>query len=1202
MTDTVQQNFRMLHQMAGLSLQSPPRTISVLAVLLLAHSCRGQSQLIGAPKPIVAAAGDDVILPCHLQPTEDVAAKTLEWTRPNLNPRFVFVWRAGQDLENVKNPSYKGRTLLFPDELKQGNMSLKLSKVKPSDAGRYKCYIPDMNIDSFIELVVGAVSLPFISLAGTDRDKGGVVLQCESKGWYPEPEVLWLDGEGNLLSAGPSETVRGPDDLYTVSSRVTVEKRPSNSFTCRVQQKNTNQTRETEIHVTDDFFEVQSSSSVPIITGLAVSLSVCIILFILLLLFSVWKWRQNKINMKISHGDETDKERNRTKDPSVTAEETKALTGEKEQQRREEAEREVQTLKEELETKKEFESKLAEVQQQLKDEKQKHEDEQKALQKMKDDMQAKIKELEGKAGLSLYELKIFNKKTLEEEQQKREDAEKQVQILTQKLDEEEKQRSENEHLQKELEDKIKKFESKLAEVQQQLKDEKQKHEDAQQAHQKMKDDMQVKNKEFESKLAEVQQQLKDEKQKHEDAQQAHQKMKDDMQVKNKELEDKAGLSLEEQQKREEAEKPVQILTQKLDEKNNKSKEKVARSKSLRNWNIRSKSTREKEQQKKEEAEKEDLTQKLDDKNNEQVKDCESALSKSQDHTLTSPSFQDSATEHIIVDEVDLEGKYVRLSNKSNKDIPLGGWELHLHVDNRKPIKYQFVQTFELKAGEAVTIWVSGCDVWRDTSTELVWFSQTSWGTGEQLLVCLYSNTGEVEVRQGLQFVTSQNTYQETDPSLTNQDSAKRHIILDEVDLEGKYVRLCNMSNKDQPLKDWELYIHVNNRKPILFKFPNFFKLTSGKTVTIWASGCDVKRDTPTDLVWKDQTPWGTGEQLLVSLYSQNGELGARKFSEGRIIVNEVDPEGKYVRLTNKSNKDKPLEGWELHLQINNRKPSMYKSFYSFILKAGGTVTIWASGCGVDDNPSTDLVWRNQNPWDTGEQLLVSLYSSNGELEARKFSEGRIIVNEVDPEGEYVRLTNKSNKDKPLEGWELHLQINNRKPSMYTSFFSFILKTGGTVTIWASGCGVNDNPSTDLVWRNQNPWGTGEQLLVSIYSSNGELEASRMLKPEKSQGQISHQTSQDSDKGRFTLDEVDPEGKFVCLCNASNEDQELQGWELHIRVNNRKPIMRTFNYGDVLKAGMTFKVNMKKSWSDGDQLLIFLYSITGEEMAMKKVGF
>ncbi|XP_078132101.1 uncharacterized protein LOC144534190 [Sander vitreus] len=404
-----------------------------------------------------------------------------------------------------------------------------------------------------------------------------------------------------------------------------------------------------------------------------------------------------------------------------------------------------------------------------------------------------------------------------------------------------------------------------------------------------------------------------------------------------------------------------------------------------------------------------------------------------------------------------------------------------------------MQTFELKAGEAVTIWASGCGVNNNSSTDLVWFNQTFWGTGEQLLVSLYSNTGELEVRQGLQ--NSQNTYQEKDPSLTNQDSAKRHIILDEVDLEGKHVRLCNISKQEQELKDWELNIHVNNRKPILFKFSNSFKL-----------------------------------------------------------------------------------------------------------KAGKTVTIWASGCGVNDNPPTDLVWRNQNPWGTGEQLLVSLYSCSGELEARKFLEGRIIVNEVDPEGKYVRLTNKSNKDQPLEGWEFHLQINNRKPSIYTSFSSFTLKAGETVTIWASGCGVNDNPPTDLVWRNQNPWGTGEQLLVSLYSCSGELEASRMLEPEKSRGQISDQTSQDSAKGRFTLDEVDPNGKSVSLCNASNEDQQLRGWELHIRVNNRKPIMRPFNYGDVLKARMTFNVNITKSWSDGDQLLIFLYSDTGEEIATKKVGF
>lgn len=103
----------------------------------------------------MAIVGNNINLPCHLEPAVDVAAKTLEWTRSNLNPRFVHVWRAGQDLVNVKNPSYKGRTSLFIDELKHGNISLKLSKVKPSDEGRYKCYFPEINKDSFVELVVG---------------------------------------------------------------------------------------------------------------------------------------------------------------------------------------------------------------------------------------------------------------------------------------------------------------------------------------------------------------------------------------------------------------------------------------------------------------------------------------------------------------------------------------------------------------------------------------------------------------------------------------------------------------------------------------------------------------------------------------------------------------------------------------------------------------------------------------------------------------------------------------------------------------------------------------------------------------------------------------------------------------------------------------------------------------------------------------
>ncbi|XP_026034542.1 butyrophilin-like protein 1 [Astatotilapia calliptera] len=235
----------------------------------------------------------------------DASDMTVEWSRPDLDLRLVHVWPERPELQN---PSYKGRTSLFINEMKHGELSLKISRVKPSDEGKYRCFVPDLRKDSNVQLVVSAVSSPVISFAGLNKTISGVVLQCECAGWYPEPELLWLDAEGNLLSAGPTETLRGPDDLYTVSSRVTVEKRHSNNITCRVQQRNTNQRRETHIHVPDDFFLVSPSGppsrpiSNPNVT-VASAVSVAVVLLLIGAVFFVWKWRRGKFKKKKSEED-----------------------------------------------------------------------------------------------------------------------------------------------------------------------------------------------------------------------------------------------------------------------------------------------------------------------------------------------------------------------------------------------------------------------------------------------------------------------------------------------------------------------------------------------------------------------------------------------------------------------------------------------------------------------------------------------------------------------------------------------------------------------------------------------------------------------------------------------------------------------------------------------------------------------------------
>ncbi|KAG8005929.1 Myelin-oligodendrocyte glycoprotein, partial [Nibea albiflora] len=118
------------------------------------------SQLICSHQPIVALAGDDVILPCHLEPPINVRSETVIWTRTDLDPKYIHYHEDGRLNFKNQNPSYRLRTRLFVAELENGNVSMKIFKVKLSDTGEYKCSLPSMQKEASIQLTVapGAVS------------------------------------------------------------------------------------------------------------------------------------------------------------------------------------------------------------------------------------------------------------------------------------------------------------------------------------------------------------------------------------------------------------------------------------------------------------------------------------------------------------------------------------------------------------------------------------------------------------------------------------------------------------------------------------------------------------------------------------------------------------------------------------------------------------------------------------------------------------------------------------------------------------------------------------------------------------------------------------------------------------------------------------------------------------------------------------
>ncbi|XP_075764417.1 prelamin-A/C-like [Pelodiscus sinensis] len=123
-------------------------------------------------------------------------------------------------------------------------------------------------------------------------------------------------------------------------------------------------------------------------------------------------------------------------------------------------------------------------------------------------------------------------------------------------------------------------------------------------------------------------------------------------------------------------------------------------------------------------------------------------------------------------------------------------------------------------------------------------------------------------------------------------------------------------------------------------------------------------------------------------------------TSGRVAVEEVDLEGKFVRLRNKSKEDQALGNWQIKRQNGDEAPVTYRFPPKFTLKAGQVVTIWASGAGATHSPPTDMVWKAQSSWGSGDSLRTALINSNREEVAmRKLVRRMISDSDKDEDGE-----------------------------------------------------------------------------------------------------------------------------------------------------------------------------------------------------------
>ncbi|XP_029353973.1 lamin L3 isoform X2 [Echeneis naucrates] len=111
--------------------------------------------------------------------------------------------------------------------------------------------------------------------------------------------------------------------------------------------------------------------------------------------------------------------------------------------------------------------------------------------------------------------------------------------------------------------------------------------------------------------------------------------------------------------------------------------------------------------------------------------------------------------------------------------------------------------------------------------------------------------------------------------ISSRSTNRGGVSVAEVDLDGKYVRLRNDSDTEQPLGDWVVRRMYTESGDISFHIPTSCVLAAGKTLTIWAAGAEEEMDSG-DLILQGHRTWGPVSDVRVVLLNPNQEEMAER--------------------------------------------------------------------------------------------------------------------------------------------------------------------------------------------------------------------------------------------------------------------------------------------------------------------------------------
>ncbi|XP_007648791.1 selection and upkeep of intraepithelial T-cells protein 1-like isoform X1 [Cricetulus griseus] len=208
----------------------------------------------GLEGPVVAPLGGNLELSCQLFPSQDAQHMEIRWFRHHYT-QPVHLYRDGKDIYGETILKYVERTELLKDAIGEGRVTLRIFNVTVDDDGPYHCVFKDSNFyeEHITEVKVTAVGLQ-VQIHVHPPNTKGVIVECNSGGWFPKPLMEWRDSRGEVIPAATKSHSQDEGKLFNIKMILLIRDSSSPKVTCYLQNPLTGQEQRTSVAISDAFF------------------------------------------------------------------------------------------------------------------------------------------------------------------------------------------------------------------------------------------------------------------------------------------------------------------------------------------------------------------------------------------------------------------------------------------------------------------------------------------------------------------------------------------------------------------------------------------------------------------------------------------------------------------------------------------------------------------------------------------------------------------------------------------------------------------------------------------------------------------------------------------------------------------------------------------------------------------------------------